>query len=381
MSDVRHRVAIVGCGNLGQIYADAYSTYPDTEIVAIAEHNTERRKAVGEKYGVKALYQDIDALLRDMVPDVVAVITPTKYFKEAVTACAEAGVKGVSTDKPIAATLSDADEMVEVCESRGVVYAGGNLLRAMNELQEVAGWLRAGEYGELIGASIIGWGAEISGGGCQDISVLRLLADAEIEEVVAWGTHRDAPYWSEDVVARNSDDGLITNARFRLTNGLECTVFGTPAPLHDAGRPPHRGTDVWSQDSMVRTRWGNPPEIYQGFDAGGERVRVERPYTAYRWSQFRYLTGSIRSFLASLETGSKLWISGHDLRQALEVAIAARLSVQLGSVPVKLPLEDRSHTLYPRPNRWLGRDETVPGRRDQTIFREERRKAIRTPSG
>jgi hypothetical protein len=122
---------------------------------------------------------------------------------------------------------------------------------------------------------------------------------------------------------------------------------------------------------MVRTRWGNPPEIYQDFDAGGERVRDERPYAAYQWSQFRYLTGSIRSFLSSLETGSKLWISGHDLRQALEVAIAARLSVQLGSVPVKLPLEDRSHTLYPRPNRWLGRDETVPGRRDETIFREE----------
>ena len=44
------RVAIVGCGRLGQKYAEAYSTYPDTEIVAIAEHNDERRKAVGQRF-------------------------------------------------------------------------------------------------------------------------------------------------------------------------------------------------------------------------------------------------------------------------------------------------------------------------------------------
>ena len=35
-----HRVAIIGCGRMGQQYAEAYSTYPDTEVVAIAEHNS-----------------------------------------------------------------------------------------------------------------------------------------------------------------------------------------------------------------------------------------------------------------------------------------------------------------------------------------------------
>jgi hypothetical protein len=57
-----------------------------------------------------------------------------------------------------------------------------------------------------------------------------------------------------------------------------------------------------------------------------------------------------------VETGSELWISGHDLRQALEVAIAAKVSAQRGSVPVRLPLEDRSLSLHPRASRWLGWD-------------------------
>ncbi len=281
---------------------------------------------------MKALYEDVNALLKDVVTDIVAVVTPTKYYKEAVIACAEVGVKGVSTDKPIAAKLSDADEMVDTCERLGVVFAGGNLMRALNENQEAAGWLWAGDYGELIGASIIGWGAEISGGGCQDVSMLRLMTDAEIEEIITWGTHRDAPYWFEEVVARDIDEGLIINARFRLSNGRECTVFGTPTR--------ERGVDVWSRDSLVRCKWGVPSEIYQGFDAKGERVRVERPYTPYQWSQFRYLTGSIRSFLATVETGSKLWLSGHDLRQALEVAIAAKLSVQLARIFRKKSIVD-----------------------------------------
>ena len=94
MADVQHRVAIVGCGWMGEYYVQAYADYTDTEIVGIIESNKERRKDVAERFGVKAAYADVEALLRDTVPDVVAVVTPTKYFKEVVVACAEAGSKG-----------------------------------------------------------------------------------------------------------------------------------------------------------------------------------------------------------------------------------------------------------------------------------------------
>ena len=355
MAEKRHRVAIVGCGRMGEIYADAYSTYPDTEIVAIAEYNPERRKAVGERFGVTALYQDAPALFREIVPDVAAVILPVKYVKEAVVAAAEAGVKGVSSDKPLAAKLSDADDMVRVCDSRGVVFGGGNLQRAMNEVQEAAGRVREGRYGKLIGASVHGWGNQVSGGGCQHISVLRLLTGAEIDEVVAWGKPAEA-------LESGSDTGLTLSSMFRLSNGMECSGFGEPTP--------GRGVDVWSEESLIRWNWA-PPEVYQGFDEHGHRLHMNIAYAPYQWSEFGYLTGSIRSFLAAVETGSNLWISGHDLRQALEVAIATRESALRGNVPVKLPLEDRSLAIYPSAYRWHGGDfgteeqtpaEVTPGR-------------------
>lgn len=342
MSKKTHRVAIIGCGRMGQHYAEAYSTYPDTEVVAIAEHNPERRAAVGERFGVKALYPDFESLLRDDVPDLAAIITPSKFYKDAVIACAEAGVKGVSTDKPIAAVLADADSMVEACESRGVVYAGGNLQRAMSEVQEAAAMIRRGDFGEIMGAAVHRWSLEISGGGCQHICVLRLLAGAEVAEVTAWG----APL---EVLADDTDHNLAINGMFKMSSGIECPVFSPETP--------YRGVDVWSADSLVRWDWG-PPEIYKGFDSEGNRVRVDHQYAPFEWSEFRYLTTSIRSFIAAVETGSEMAISGHDLRQALEVAIAAKYSAKWGNVPVSLPLEDRSLALYPRPYRWVGGDES-----------------------
>lgn len=345
-------VGIIGCGRMGQYFAEVYQALPDTELVAIAEWNDERRKVVGERFGVKALYKDANAMLREVVPDLAAVITPTKFMKDAVIACAEAGVKGVSTDKPIAARLSDADAMVEACERRNVVFAGGNLQRAMWEVQQAADRLRSGGYGRIKGAVVHRFGGEISGGGCQHLSVLRLMTGAEVEEVMAWGRPVEALH-------QESDDGLEINGVFHMSSGIECLVFG--------GETPYSGVDVWTDQALVRWDWG-PPEIHQAKAGGQVRSKVDPNYPPFPWRYIldrpslrpadNYLVSSIRSFVDAVATGSGLFVSGHDLRQALEIAIASKLSAQIGNQPVRLPLEDRSLALYPRPYRWLGGDET-----------------------
>ena len=353
----KHRVAIIGCGRFGQIYAEVYRAMPDTELVAIAEWNDERRKIVGKRFGVKALFKDVHGMLREVVPDVAAVVTPTKYMKEAVIACAKAGVKGVSTEKPMAARLSDADEMVEACSKQGVVFSGGSLERARWEVQQVAKRLQKCEFGKPVGAAVHGFGGQISGVGCQHLSILRLFTQAEVCEVTAWGSPSQA-------LDQKADLGLYINGLFRLSSGIACPVFGTEK-LSDARRP-RRGVDVWTNDVLVRWARG-APQIFRGPD-GSARKQIDPRYPVNPWanslevSEFLRgrdsveLVSSIRSLLSAVETGSELWISGHDLRQALEIAIACKHSAQLGNQPVKLPLQDRSLLLYPEPERWLGRD-------------------------
>ena len=354
------RVAIIGCGRMGQFFAEVYRRLPDTELAAIAEWNDERRPAVGKRFGVDALFKDVNAMLKEFVPDIAAVITPTKFMKEAVIKCAEAGVRGVSTDKPIAAHLSDADEMVDACRTNGVIFAGGNLQRAKWEVQQTAKRLQSGEFGRITGAAIHGFGGEISGGGCQHLSVLRLLTDAEVDEVIAWG---DPP----EALRKKDDQGLNINGHMRLSSGIDCQVFGLSPPDADGRR--RSGVDVLTEEALVRWWWG-VPQIFKGRDAKGARKEIDPKFPAFPGAHvysapplhesYAYLVSSIQSFIRAVnaEDASKLFISGHDLRQALEIAIACKQSALLGNVPVKLPLKDRSLTLFPQPYRWLGGDVT-----------------------
>ncbi len=338
-------VAVIGCGRLGQHYAGVYATRPDTTLVAIAEANPERRRVVGERFGVTRLFADARSLFAEVVPDVAALVLPVRYIKDAVLAAVAAGVRGVTTDKPIAATLADADAMVDACRSAGVVFGGGNLQRARADVQEAAAWLHAGEFGPITGAAVHRWGSggEISGGGCQHVSVLRLLTGAEVAEVVAWGTPEHKLADGED------EEGLIINGRFTMSDGLAVPVFGAETP--------QKGVDVWTERALIRWDW-EATTVYAGADAAGHRLPLDRPFTPVAYPQFDYLGTSIGSFLDAVRTGSELWISGHDLRQALEVAIAAKRSAAAGSVPIALPLADRTLALRPRPYRWLGGDVT-----------------------
>ncbi len=343
MSAARHRVAIIGCGGHGEYVARGYHAYPETEIVAIVDPSPDTRVEMGERFGVRALYPDVHALLKEDVPDLAVAVTPSKRYKEIVIACAEAGVKAVSTDKPMAAVLADADEMVEICRQRGVVYAGGTLQRANHEVQEAARRIRAGTYGDLTGACVHRLGSEVSGGGCQTISVLRLLTDAEIVEVRAWA--RPDGDMAADMLTTDRDVGWVFSGILVLSNGMQCPVFGTA----------RGGVDVWGEEALVRWDWG-APEVFHGYREDGTRQRVDPGYAPQPWSQFvSSQSGSAYSLMRAVESGAEPWVSGHDLRQALEVAIALMLSYRLGSVPVQLPLEDRSLALYPSPFRWEGR--------------------------
>jgi predicted dehydrogenase len=345
MAKDKLKVALIGCGRMGQHYAEVYNTFENTELVAIAEYNDDRRNVVGQRFGVKALYKDAEEMFQKMdeVPDLAVIVLPGKFIKDAVIAAAQAGVRGISTDKPIGATLSDVDEMIDACEKRNIVFHGGNLQRTRHDVQEAASWIRNGDFGDIKGATVHRWGGEISGGGCQHIAVLRLLTQAEVTEVTAWAMPQEA-------LESNEDTGLIIHGRFTMSNGIEGAIFGENTP--------YGGVDVWTEDSLIRWDWGNVMDIYQGFDKNGARIKSDREFTPFAWPKFGYLASSILSFISAVENGTEMAVSGHDLRQSLEVAIAAKYSALWGSVPLKLPLEDRSLTLYPRAYRWLGGDQS-----------------------
>ena len=165
--------------------------------------------------------------------------------------------------------------MVAGCERRGIVFAGGTLQRAVAQVQEAAARLRAGEYGSLTGGAVHSFGGEISGGGCQAISVLRLLANSEVVEVVAFERlpNQDPPEMLDgQPMLTPNDNGRNFAGQFRMASGLVM-------PFHPpTGNPDDlAGVDVWSETTLVRWAWESP-QVFERTEHGAFR-EIEPDYS------------------------------------------------------------------------------------------------------
>ena len=143
-----------------------------------------RRRAFADRYGIETVFDTLDELLAREVPDIVSAILPTSHNPDAVIACAEAGVKVVSCEKPIAVELSQADAMVRICHERGNVFGCGSVYTGIPYLLETIDWIGAGNIGKLTAAAIpSGCHGRCSGGGCVQLTLLRTLTGMEVEWV------------------------------------------------------------------------------------------------------------------------------------------------------------------------------------------------------
>ena len=82
-----------------------------------------------------------------------------------------------------------------------------------------------------------------------------------------------------------------------------------------------------------------------------EFLRTPRPHSIHDFFTIR-----IERLMRAIDTGEEDLGSGHGYRQALEIAIALKLSAQRNHRRISLPLEDRSLRLFPHPYRLLGGD-------------------------
>ena len=110
---------IVGFGWVARDYMAPAIVAADDRLVAVADPDPAARM---EAAGLAArAYADVDEMVRDPGVEVIYVATPNHLHRGAVEAAARAG-KAVLCEKPMAATLEDAQAMVAACRSAGVLY-------------------------------------------------------------------------------------------------------------------------------------------------------------------------------------------------------------------------------------------------------------------
>ena len=130
MADLK--ACVIGCGGRAGSHAQGFVDVKDTDLVAVADLDEERADAFGEKYGAK-VYYDVEKMLDEVKPDLVSIVTREHPRCKLTVRCAEAGVKGIIAEKPMARTLAEAYEMVETCEAHNCVLTVCQQMRFCTE--------------------------------------------------------------------------------------------------------------------------------------------------------------------------------------------------------------------------------------------------------
>jgi UDP-N-acetyl-2-amino-2-deoxyglucuronate dehydrogenase len=112
------RVALIGCGRISRNHFEALSRVPGLTLSAVCDVDPERARQAGEQQSVP-WFRSYDEMLAKAPCEIVTIATPSGLHPEQGIVAAKAG-KHVIVEKPMAITLSAADELVHACDAAGV---------------------------------------------------------------------------------------------------------------------------------------------------------------------------------------------------------------------------------------------------------------------
>ena len=122
------RVAVAGTGAFGRNHLRVYREMAGVTLVAAIEPEDGLAAEVAEQYEIPVFANVEDALAADLKLDAASVAVPTVYHRDVARQLLEAGVDCL-VEKPLAATLAEADELIALSEKHGRILQVGHLER------------------------------------------------------------------------------------------------------------------------------------------------------------------------------------------------------------------------------------------------------------
>ena len=119
----KFKVGVIGCGAISDTYLSNMSKEEKLKYIfepcALADININAAKAQAEKYGVKKYYSSIDELLEDDEVELVLNLTNPWAHYDINKKALENG-KHIYSEKPLALTADEAQELTELAEAKGL---------------------------------------------------------------------------------------------------------------------------------------------------------------------------------------------------------------------------------------------------------------------
>jgi predicted dehydrogenase len=119
------KVGVIGTGHLGKLHTKMFKSIENCELVGIYDSNPEQVKAVGIEFNVSST-ASINDLLKKVNAVSIAATTTAHY--ELAKKCFDNGIH-VFIEKPITATIKEAEELVEISEKKNLNLQVGHIER------------------------------------------------------------------------------------------------------------------------------------------------------------------------------------------------------------------------------------------------------------
>ena len=312
---------------------------PGAKLTAVCDIKFERTKAIADKFGVPAFANQFEMLEKmGSEIDVVSILTPSGLHAKHAIEVANFR-KHVVVEKPMALTLQDADNMIEACNSAGVLLFVVQQNRYNYPVRKLRQALEAGRFGKLVlGAVRVRWcrtqkyydqdswrgtwaydGGVFANQASHHVDLLQWMM-GEVESVIAKTSTALVDIETEDtgvVILRfkNGALGVIEVTTATRPKDLEgsISILGEKGSVEIGGFAVNE-MKVWNftepqpDDAEVLQKYRvNPPNVY-GFG-----------HTEY-----------LNKVVESIRDGQSAWVGGLEGRKSLELISAIYRSVETG---------------------------------------------------
>jgi predicted dehydrogenase len=282
------KVAVIGAGHMGRFHAEKFSRLPGVELAAVVDPDPARAKI-----------SDYRKVLGEVQAAVIAV--PTNLHHEVARAFLERGVH-LLVEKPLAATLAEADDLVELAAKKKAVLQVGHVQRYSTAFQALAKRVDKALY--IDAERLAGFkqrGAEVDvilDLMIHDIDLAFSLARSQVANVSACGFR---------VLTKDID---IASARIEFESG--CVADLTASRVSQA---------------VVRKFRVFEPGLYASADLGGGKLRYVRQEngeikeTEETYGSNDALAAQAESFVLAITENRPVPVDGAEGRRVLKLAL------------------------------------------------------------
>ncbi|MBF0118768.1 MAG: Gfo/Idh/MocA family oxidoreductase [Desulfobacterales bacterium] len=314
------RVGVVGVGYLGKFHAEKYANIEDVELVGVVDVNHENACKIAENVKTRP-YCNHKELIGKV--DAVSIVVPTQFHFSVAKDFLENGAD-VLIEKPITTTVDEADELIKIANSKGLIIQVGHLERfnpavlAVKDIVNKPIFIeshRLGIYKERgIDVSVV---LDLM---IHDIDIIRSFVKSDIKELRASGVA---------VISSNID---IANARIEFKSGCVANVTASRISMKN-----ERKIRLFQKDAYVSVDFANHEIVVIQPTEGktGDELIPGMNINKRSFDKSDALYEELKSFVKSVKNRETPEVSGIVGRDALKVAlnIIDQIKISMPSYP------------------------------------------------